>query len=319
MSRALALLVFVAAADLWLAHHFNIGLRDPGALAALVGAAAAAAGVVGKLLSDNDRTDVGGRLVATGRFFLTTPVLVVLYLVGATFALTLSSVRIISEGPDTAGAVRLIALDDTSVARAGTIAPGGLVRFRLPTTPFGRAVRIEAAGFVPSSFSLFPLRGLTVRLGRDLPPSPGVLLRPSMNALAQLADGGELRVWTLVAGDTVPLGRAAVRATAFLVGTPMTIPAALVDDWKLELAAISDERVRAQVLLAWKRYQPVLEPSSFGPGTRLRAVVYTRAKVPVAAADVVVGWDRLIDAPLVDRPRRARAAPSTPPAAPPGL
>lgn len=133
-----------------------------------------------------------------------------------------------------------------------------------------------------------------------------MLFRPSLTALAQLADGGQVRVWTVSGTDTVLLGRAQVGPSAFLVGTPFSIPAALVDDWKLELAGISEERVRARVLLAWKRFQPLLERSSFGPGTRLRAVVYTRANVPVAKANVVVGWDRLIDAPLVDLPRAGR-------------
>lgn len=125
IQRALALLAFIAAADLWLAHHFDVGVRDPGALAALVGAVGAAMGLVGKLLSDREKADVGGRVVAAGRLLLTTPLLVVLYLVGATFALTLSTVRVIGAGADMASEVRVIALDDTSVARSGTLPPGG--------------------------------------------------------------------------------------------------------------------------------------------------------------------------------------------------
>ena len=75
--------------------------------------------MVGKLLNEREQASMRGKALAAARLLLSTPVLVVLYLVGTMFALTLSTVRVISDGPATSGAVRLTALDDTSVTRSG--------------------------------------------------------------------------------------------------------------------------------------------------------------------------------------------------------
>ena len=299
--RVGALVVLIVGADLWLTHHFGFGLENPGALAGIAAAVSTSLGFAAKLVPRADSRRIRDRLARWGRGLLSEYVLIVLYLVAGSVAATVSTVTIVRDTFDAAGTVEYTYLDTPRHPHTASLASDSLIRFTLLTTPFGRPIRITATGYVPTTFTVYPPAGLTVRLGRDVPVSPSVLFRPGVLGLRALGDGGSLRVWMVSPADTALVGEVSGARAAVLLGVPQPVPASVMEEWKLELTGTPDV-VRDQMLLAWKRPATFPHRLSLGPGTRLIAEVRSRAKVPVARTEVVLGADRLLDVPLPDLP-----------------
>jgi hypothetical protein len=292
-----ALVVLVIAFDLWLTHNFGFGIENPFALAPAV---AVASGIAMRFLRPAERKGFKKWIDDKGRLLYSEPVLVGLYLTTGSLMATVSTVTIIRDSSDRSGLVRVAYVDDPSRPPDSASLSDSLVRFTVRTTPFGRSVLVTVPGFVPTTFSVSPLIGLTLRLGHDLPVSPAVLFRPGVLGLRSLADGGTFRVWAVSPRDTTLVGKITGIQTAVLLGDPQPVPAA-VEDWKLELTGMP-ETLRDQMLLAWKRAAFLPHQASLGPGTTLLAEIWSRTHARVASTTVELSSEPLLDVPLPDLP-----------------
>ena len=197
--KAAALLAFIVAADVWATHQFGLGLTQ---LVAVGGAVAVVSSAVlpflKAILSAAEQRSAVRWLRDAGRIVLWTPLLAFLYVAGGIAALTVSSVTVTGEGSDRADSVSIAYLDRPSHMRSQLLYPDSTIRFPAVTTPLGRRVRVVAPGFIAASFTVYPLTGLTVSLGSDLPVAPSILFRPEAQGLLALRNKGRFRAWTLV-------------------------------------------------------------------------------------------------------------------------
>lgn len=300
LPKAAALIALVVLVDVWLTHHYGWNLEQ---LVAVGGIAALLSGVLPYVRSALSKTDqrAAARL---GRWTLqralSMPLLVVLWVGFAIAVVTVSSVTVMSETPEGIGTVS-VAYPDRAGGKAGSLDETGAVRFHIFTTPLGRPIRVAAPGFVPTSFTLYPFSGLTVRLSEDVPVAPSLLLRPQHNGLVALQNGGTLVV--RIAGSGTPgqvIAETSDVQSSFILGEPRAVPPSMVDDWRAELACDIPE-VRNPILLAWRR--PValrLLAASPGPRTRLSMEINARNQDLVARTEIVVGNDHFIDVPVFD-------------------
>lgn len=298
IGRAAALVVLLVAVNLWTADQFGIGVTDPGVLAGGVAVLTAVLGWVGWLLRPAERDRIEGGARGLARWLLSTPVLLVLYLLFGSVALTSSTVRVVSEGAEDVP-VTVTAVDDSTWRRHGTVAVNSLRRFRIPASPFGRTVRVEAKGFLPATFTVYPILGLTVRVAGDLDPAPSVLFRPGVEALGVLHDGGTIRVSLVSPRATTELAAQTGQATSFLVGTSQSVPTSLVEDWRLELADLPGS-VRHRTLRDWKRVTVLPASAQLRPDWKLLAEVVSRVGTPVARSEWIVRREPLQDVLVAD-------------------
>jgi len=300
--KAAALLAFIVAADVWATHQFGLGLTQ---LLAVGGAVALVSSAVlpflKAILSGAEQRSAVRWLRDAGRLVLWTPLLVFLYVAGGIAALTVSTVTVTGEGSDRADSVSIAYLDRPGQIRSGLLHPDSTIRFPALTTPLGRRVRITAAGFIGENFTVYPVTGLTVSLGSDLPVAPSILFRPEAQALIALRTKGRFRAWVLPADPAaVALAETSGVVSSFLVGEPQALPAALLEAWKLELGC-DTTGFRNNILFAWARPTPLrLRSASPVPGTRVHAEVVARNGDVVARTEVTLGADRLIDVPVLD-------------------
>lgn len=292
-TSAVALLAFIIAADLWLTHHFDVGFNNPAVFAGVIAAASGGLTFLKWVLDSREQEGIAESVRGVARFVLSANVLVPLYAAGAIAALTVSTVRVVADTPGAIDDVTLTPLDKPPGETRGS--PDGLVRFTLVTTPFGRPVRVSVPGFVPTTFTVYPLGGLTLRLGQDVPVAPSVLFRPDKQALLTLRNDGTFRAWIVSGADSALIAETSAVATSYLLGRRVSIPGSLLEDWRLELAC-DTAFVRNFALLAWKR-ATVLHgrgPTP-NPGDVVRAEVRAPSGKRVAATEVVLGSEPLID------------------------
>lgn len=302
LAAALALLGLIAIADLWSEYHLGFGLRNPAALGGILAAFGAAAGVVRKLRAQ--ALDAAAeRATAAAGIVLRPAVLVGL---GAALALvmaTVSSVTVVGGGVAKSDSFVIAPLDDPSAASHGRVEPGAaLARMPIVVSPFGRAVRVEAPGYVPAVFTVRPLVGLTVRLGEELRWSPSVLLRLGAAATGALGDGAELRVWRDAGGPWKRLATDSAHAgSAFLLGRARPISAEAVADWERELkAAHAPDASIAELVRSWKTPRALRLDGSLAPGDHLLAEVVYPGGTRVAVADLTLPATDLVDVALLD-------------------
>src|SRR6267142_193646 len=301
MVKAATFLAFLVAADIWLTHHYGWSLKQ---LAAVGGVAALVSSVLPylkSLLSPTNQGLIAKGAQGLGKVFLWTPLLVFLWVTLAVAALTLSSITVMSDAADPVAAVSVTFPDQSGPAKTAAMDQGKVVRFHVFTTPLGRPIRVSAPGFVTTAFTLYPLTGLSVALGRDVPVAPSLLFRPEHKGLVALKNRGSFRAWNDdPSGPGVVIAETSGVMTSFLVGQPHAIPSAMLDDWRAELACDTAD-VRNRMLLFWKR-PTLLRPqvASPGPGTRVRAEIRARSGELVALTDLVLGAGRLIDVPVLD-------------------
>jgi hypothetical protein len=294
-ARVAALLVLVAAVNLWLTHHFRVGVQNPLALVPGVGVAGT---LVMRVMRPGEKHRLEGWLEKQARVLLSERCLLVLYLVAATFMATVSTITIVRDTPDRRGAVEIVYVDSPGRQPDSASLSDSVLRFVVLTTPLGRTVRVTATGFVPTTFTVSPPVGLALRLGQDLPVSPSVLLRPGVLGLRSLDDGGSLYVYAVLPRDTTLVGRIGGVHSAVLLGTPQPISAA-IEDWRLELTGLPPE-LRDRMLLAWKRPVLLRHHASIGPGTTLIAEVWSRTHTLVGRGTVELGTERVLDVPVPD-------------------
>ncbi|HET9984245.1 MAG TPA: hypothetical protein VFQ38_11680 [Longimicrobiales bacterium] len=299
---ALALLGLLTVADLWSEYHLGFGLRNPAALAGVLAAFGAAAGVVRKLRAQ--ALDAAAeRATAAARVVLRPAVLVGLAVALALVMATVSSVTVVGDGVPEPVSLVVAPLDDPSAASHGRVRPGAaLARMPIVVSPFGRTVRVEAAGYVPAVFTVRPLVGLTVRLGEELRWSPSVLLRLGAAATGALGDGAVLRVWREAGGRRDTLAADSGQAgSAFLLGRARAIGVEAVADWERELkAAHAPDAAVAELVRSWKTPRALRLDRPLAPGDHLVAEVAYPGGGRVAVADLTLPATDLVDVALLD-------------------
>ena len=302
--KAVALLALIVAVDIWATHNFGLGVTQLVAVGGVVTLLSATLPLLKSVLSAAEQKAAGKIVRRIGGLVLWTPLVLALYAAGGIVAITLSTVRVTNESSDSVASVTLTYPDTPGDSSIHALRPAGATHMVVRTTPFGRAVRVNARGFVPTSFTVYPLTGLAVSLGRDVPVTPALLFRPEHNGLVALKNGGMFKAWIVVpAGrDTTIIALAETSAvkSSFLVGEPHAIPGSLVDEWRGEVACdIPDDRNR--ILLYWRR--PTLVRNrvpSPGPGKRVRAEVRAVNGDLVSRSEIVLSNERLIDMPVLD-------------------
>jgi hypothetical protein len=296
--KAAALLALIIAADLWSTHHFGVGVSNPAILAGAIAAGSAGVALLRWLLDSRQQRDINDWLHRASRVALSGKVLVPLYAIGAVAALTVSTVQVVAETPGAADTVTLTPLDTRhpdSVDLAN-----GTARFTLVTSPFGRTVRVAAPGFVPTTFTVYPPGGVTIRLGREMPIAPSVLFRPEKQGLAALRNRGTFRVRLVSGTDSAVVAETSGVESSFVLGRRLPITGVMLDDWRLELEC-EEALARNATLLAWKRPTVLrLHSRTVSQGDTLRAEVWSLSGRKVADAELVLSTEPLIDFPVPD-------------------
>jgi hypothetical protein len=266
--RALLLALWAAASCLWLERHFGIGVSDPLALVGLTGLPTLVFLVLDRVLGSEEIEGLKSSLDKWTRgllrqTLLSTPVLVLLYLSGAMFAATYTSITVVPPREAKSLGVRAVPIGAGGAPVVAEVQAGGApARLRLPASPFGRDVTLSITGYVPKTMTLYPLTGSTVDPEADLQPMPTVLFRPSIDSLASLAEGGAVNVYRMTSAGCQLLGSIKGREAGFavLVGPDRPIPAGSSVLWQLELEASAvDKTILASALRDWA-------PSHHTPG-----------------------------------------------------
>lgn len=191
-------------------------------------------------------------------------------------------------------------------------------RFFVTTSPLGRPYLLRVKGYLPKPLEVYPLGGVTIVPGRDLSPSPSVLLRPDPDALAALSDGG-LIIVTLLRNGNKQLIACGARRSSFLIGSmeslPITLRQQLREDWRLELTgAAEDEQHTAQILNDWRNAQPLSLRGLSDLESRMKLEVEIRSRQgqTVARSLVTVRDDELMDVSVPYLTPRPAAPPNHP-------
>ncbi len=300
LARAVLLAALVIGANLWTTHHLGWGLEEPFGLAGLSGGVAIVTALLEKWVHTGEKEVLEIPLAAIP-FWL----LLLAYFACGIIAATRSSVMVLNDTPGTPLEVTLRRADTGAVlppVRPGK--PDELVRYPVPTSPFGRPYRVKVAGYMEQTFEVYPLAGVTISPRRDLRVSPSVLFRPPAAALAELDPKSSAIFQVLVAGS--PPRQLAVdscHASSFLVGREQEVPAAWPDLWKLETESLGfgdTDRDSAKTRLAWMRFTPLNPNQEIEPNLTLEARVITRAKKIIARARVKLREEKLVDVPMFE-------------------
>lgn len=333
--RIIWFLVLVLIVDLWLNRHVGIGFLNPGAFAGIIALVTGAVSFVAKVLPENQKEKAERTLTRWGAKLLTMRVLTLLSLIVIGVGMVYSSVMVIvpdsvqsmqkvtvvqvgraARGRELAGREgRAGAHEEAQAGRsAGTKKgrAGDILRFGVLTTPFGTPCRVEAQGYVASTFQVFPLVGLTIQPARDLARSPSVLLRPNLDVLPFLEDGGSIGIFLLdgrtderlIASFDANSQPEERRRCSFLIGHDQPVPSELMHWWELELIGMGlPENVRARTLVEWSHaeyLEPLDSAVELAPGMNLRAKVFSRAHTSSAPRLVAETTIMLDERPLID-------------------
>jgi hypothetical protein len=305
LPRALAFAALLTFIYLWTSHHLGWKTPlSPGWVGVVLGAALPSWKLIERALTKAEKEQVGDRARHAFRGVLRPAwVLVVLALVTAVVAVTVSSVLVIPESGAARGGVAVHPLDGPARGDPVEIDGRPALRFTVLTTPFGRMHTVRADGYIPTPVVVFPLVGARVRLGRDVPPSPSLLLRPSVAGLGFLEDGGHVRV-RRVRGDTAEIAHGGEGHRGSLaLGRTGNVPGEMVTDWERQLvAAGATPVIVARTLSEWRQVQPLRldGDASLAPGDIIIAEILTPAPRVVARGEVTLGTERLVHLFLED-------------------
>jgi hypothetical protein len=295
------LLWLVAASD-WVNRHLGIGWDAPVltlALAVLGTGFAVIEAAYGEKLKEKWL----GRVVQMVMQF---PLLVALYVVLGAVVGVLSSVTLLNDPPDTIFDATLKQADraDAEVlVQDNRINPKNPVRFlHVWIRPFGRPYRLDVKGYLPLTFQVYPLAGVTLSPRRDLRVNPSVLFRPPLGVLGPMAGGVRVQIWSesKSGGQRILLADGTVKQESILLGAEQPVPAALLEGWRLEALAqgITSAQALAQLLQCWKQPKILTPKSPLEPDSILVAVVYNATSQPVAEARTRLTEDRFQDVPM---------------------
>lgn len=305
LARAAALFVLILGVLLWFDRHLGVGLGTLES-AVIVGAAMGAFRAVLKLLDKLEIEQLIGLLTRVGRAALSLPVLLILYGLALVLALSYTSVTVPkSEADQKSPPARLTAMDRGAWSKTvPTNAVAGTSYYLVPTSPFGRSVRLELDGYLPSIFTVYPITGQRVDPARDLTRWPSLVLRlpPALFPIL----GGEKPLVLLKLSQTAggKEGRALwcgpVDHKAVLLGPSRAIDPALVAGWREEVIALGlSEAQRAQTVIGWRQHEAHRLANPVAPGTALRAdAINLNTRCIMATAAFALGAEGVHDQPM---------------------
>jgi hypothetical protein len=317
--RAVLFLILVVALDLWWGRHRGSPPWSTGFTATVAAAIAAAFAWLDKLADDEEKKQVRGATLGVIRTVFSVRVLAVGYVLFAVLGLSYSSVTVLSDSASEKNEISLSPVDDTQQEQALSLGPDTrLVRFPVHSGPFGRPFLLRAQGYLPRTFDVYPVTGLTVRLERDLRVSPSVLFRPPTEAMAELEGGGTFVVRAAIGGEQKEIASQNGSRSSFLVGRAQAIPQDWWSLWSIELEgdlSLMDADVRRRILsrtlLEWRR-PAVLSPSvALEPGMQLAAEACSPGGGRMASALITVSSEALIDVRMTP-PKETESCESSP-------
>lgn len=303
--RLLLLVALFAAANSWLGFHLGYELAG----VSLVTGFMALAGLAVQALRKREQAELKERIRAalvavTEPSFLASCALA-LAVVGS----LVSSVRVLDSGAGESLSVQLTAEgSQPSEDSRRELAAEGSEQFVRWVWPFGRAFSLEVDGYQRHSFDLYPWVGATLRVARDLERSPTLLLRVPEDKFP-LLEGGRMRFRV---GDGEPVDVPLQGGSAsVMIGREMTIPAAMIQDWRSELLAkglegpVAEERIRS-----WRNAVQTGGGPGLRPDDRAHAEFVARSGASVAGAEFTVDEAALQDVYLEKKPPAAPPEPS---------
>ena len=296
MRAGLLALLFIAV-NVWTTRHLGWGLENPFGLAGFSAAVGLFVAFLEKWVSASDALKIQ---LASIPIWL----VVLLYLVCGIFAITRSSVLVLSEPGRPPLAPRLLRAGSEQEVQS-RISKDGLTRFVVSTSPFGRAYRLKVPGFREQTLQVYPMSGATISPERDLRISPSVLFRPPRSALAELdpKSRGIFFVLMVNGKSRKTIAADSCHPTSFLVGQEQAIPAEWPEMWKLETESLGFTDIdhdSASTRLQWKRFTLLVPAVELQPNMILEARIVTRGGTTVARARTTLRGDNLADVSMTE-------------------
>jgi hypothetical protein len=300
--RAIMFLLWLVAANDWVNRHLGIGWDGP-VLTLALAALGTGFGLIEMAYGVKLKEKWLGRMV---QIIMQFPLLVALYVALGAVASVLSSVTLLNDPPDTVFDATLQQADHADakvLSQDNRSNPKNPVRFlHVWIRPFGRPYRLDVKGYLPVTFQIYPLAGVTLSPRRDLRVNPSVLFRPPLGALGPMAGGVRAHVWseTKSGGQGILLADATVKKESILLGAEQPVPAGLLEGWRLEALAqgITSAQPLFQLLQCWKQPKILTPKSPLEPDSILVAVVCNATSQPLAEAQVRLTEDRFQDVPM---------------------
>jgi hypothetical protein len=318
--RAVLFLILIVVLHLWWDRHRGAPPWSAGFTATAAAAITAAFAWFDRIADESEKRQIHEAILKLVRNLFSIRVLAVAYVLFAVLGLSYSSVIVLSDTALETNDVRLSPVDAPRDEQVQSVTPSArLARFPVLTGPFGRPFLVRADGYLPQTFDVYPITGLTVRLERDLRVSPSVLFRPPTVALAELQNAGSFVVRAASKSRSTELFSEKGKRSSFLVGRTRVIPSDLLEVWTMELEAgltlTEDDarrRILSRTLLEWRRPSLVTPSVPIEPGMLLTAEVCSAAGGRMATAQVTVTSDPLIDVPMtaVEVSERCESSPA---------
>ena len=296
LARVVALILWILLANWWAIEHLGAGLPK---IFELGGGTALIASLVPHLkavLSKREQEQANGKLHAWGRGVLSWRLIMGLYAVGLLVVPFVSSLRVEPASSD-AESVTLTYANRPTIRDVRTIEKGKETRFIVLTTPFGRNVTVAAEGFESTPFTVYPVTGVTVALGRDLAVAQSILFRPEHKGLVALKNRGTFQVFVVnTTGAPVLVAETTGVRSSLVVGATGRVPDPLVASWATDLPCDTGAE-RDRILDAWKHPVVLSVPGTAAPkaGAKFAIEIHAHNGDLVARTELQLGGDPLTD------------------------
>lgn len=300
LATALVLVLVLAAANLWSNHHFGVGIRNPGGLAAVLASVGAAWGWTARLLTEEEKAAAGASVRRTLRRYLFGPGPVLALSAGfAVAALLFSSVTVVAEPGAGPSVVRVTALATSTEIDSARLDDGTpQLRFGVETSPLAGPYEVRASGYLPAVVEARPIFGARVELGRDVARSPALLVRPAGPLLGLLRNGGHLRIYRRSGGDTVRVAESdRGDAGSFLMGRRTVALSDREASWERQLVAagVTDQVTLARHVEDWRRTHALPFEGDLAPGDSLLVRLVAPSGAASAEERIVLGAEDVED------------------------
>ncbi len=295
----LFLVLLLACADLWAAHHFGFGIRNPSWLAVIASALGAGWGLVGWLFSKKEKEKTLEKAGRAFRKIILRPTLIqVLWAVFLMAALLFSSVTIVAEPGFELTKASVGRLSGGEGASHSPAEGANQVRQWVVASPLAGPYVVRADGYLPTLVEAAPLLGARIRLGRDVERSPSVLIRTLGSAKDALSVQARLRVFKRTGGDLKEIAKSEPgQEGSFLVGRGRFNARDRLEYWERELSvagAVGEGQVN-QHLLDWSTVHRLPLEEDLTPGDTLVIRVVSGENGEFASQEIVLEAVDILD------------------------
>lgn len=150
-------------------------------------------------------------------------------------------------------------------------------------------------------------RKVVIDVERQLILSPSVLLRPAVDGLRSLDDGGRLCVWERRLDQRIPVARIESQSQSLLLGVDRQITPRLTENWRQFLTRrVADGETSEQIMSEWNDPVKFMPASPLRPGIQLEAEIHSAAgylveRAPPFTLDDTAFVDKLMEAVFTDQ------------------